>query len=501
MESWKSKMAYTFRRLLPVMVMLCASLAGTANVMADADSLWRKANSKMEAGLPHEALSDLFIILERADAAPRDVPDSILASTLLLTGNIYLGFNDFLNSSRYYERTIEATANPDIQLKAIYNLSVNYALLGEEQKALETNARIRQLEVSDTLLRHYDQAISMAFIEKAFGHADQSAPLFHKGLSIADSMGARGISYRLTPFSELAEYYEKQGEQDSALTYFHRYENLAMQLKVPQMIADSQRGLMRLYIKSGDRQKALYYSTRYMATMDSMVDMTRFIRISADRERKRENADNERIQNLQFTVSKQKAVLYAILTVAVIGAVIFIFAHTLRGRTRQLFARNREIAMLQNNQMLASEQDAPKTTENDSSDNPQPDTDQRGLMDRIRQELSKPENFCDPSYSIAILAQSIGINSHYVSEAINTSTGDNFRALLNRYRIDEGRRRLTSDPAYQSLTIKSIGESVGFKSPSNFVIAFKKITGMTPSLYQKMAKEECKNQPEIQCLK
>lgn len=487
-----------FKTFSVAIVIMCMFIPGITDAMPGVDSLWREANVKMESGLPHEALSDLFIILELADDSPQTVPDSILASTLLLTGNIYLGFNDFVNSSRYYERTIKATGNPDIKLKAIYNLSVNYALLGEEQKALGTNACIRQLDVADTLLRQYDQIISMAFIEKAFGHAEQSAPLFHRGLAIANSMGPRGRSYRLTPFSELAEYYEKQGEQDSALIYFHRYEDLALQLKVPQMIADSQRGLMRMYIKSGDRQKALDYSNRYMATMDSMVDMTKFIRISADRERRRESADNERIQNLQFTVSKQKAVLYAISAILVITLAIVLFARTLRGRTRQLFARNREIAMLQNSQIQSNEyNNMPNEPEHLALDQPSPHegTDQHGLMDRIIQEISKPDNFCDPSYSIATLAQSLGVNSHYVSDAINTSTGDNFRALLNRYRIDEGRRRLTSDPAYQSLTIKSIGESVGFKSPSNFVIAFRKITGMTPSLYQKMAKEENKNNP------
>lgn len=468
-----------------------------ANTRTIVDSLWREANGKMEAGSPHDALSDLFVILEQAESNPRAVPDSSLASVLLLTGNIYLGFNDFLNSSRYYERAIRTSSNPDIQLKAIYNLSVNYALLGEDRKALETNTRIRQLNVADTLLRQYDYIISKAFIEKTFGHARQSESLFRKGLGIAGSMGDRGESYRLTPLSELSEYFEKQGKRDSALLYCHRYEELALKLKVPQMIADAQRGLMRLYIENGDRRKALDYSNRYMATMDSMVDMTRFIRISSDRERKRESTDYERIQNLQFTVSKQKAALYTILAVVVIGAVIFIFARTLRGRTRQLFARNREIAILQDSQIQSSDTVGTEPLDSGSStvSVPNEDADQRMLMDKIRAELSKPENFCDPAYSITMLAQAIGSNTHYVSEAINATTGDNFRALLNRYRIDEGRRRLTSDPAYQSLTIKGIGESVGFKSPSNFVIAFKKLTGITPSLYQKMAKEESKKHP------
>ena len=41
---------------------------------------------------------------------------------------------------------------------------------------------------------------------------------------------------------------------------------------------------------------------------------------------------------------------------------------------------------------------------------------------------------------------------------------------------------------YGNYTIKAIAESVGYKSPTNFISAFKNITGITPSVYQKIAK-------------
>lgn len=41
---------------------------------------------------------------------------------------------------------------------------------------------------------------------------------------------------------------------------------------------------------------------------------------------------------------------------------------------------------------------------------------------------------------------------------------------------------------YGNYSIQGISESVGYKSASNFIAAFKKMTGMTPSLYQKISK-------------
>ena len=44
------------------------------------------------------------------------------------------------------------------------------------------------------------------------------------------------------------------------------------------------------------------------------------------------------------------------------------------------------------------------------------------------------------------------------------------------------------DARYGHLTVKAVGESVGYRSHATFVNMFKKTTGLTPSLYQKMAR-------------
>ena len=51
-------------------------------------------------------------------------------------------------------------------------------------------------------------------------------------------------------------------------------------------------------------------------------------------------------------------------------------------------------------------------------------------------------------------------------------------------------KRMKDIATYGNYSIQGISESVGFKSASNFIAAFKKTTGMTPSLYQKLSKNE-----------
>lgn len=41
---------------------------------------------------------------------------------------------------------------------------------------------------------------------------------------------------------------------------------------------------------------------------------------------------------------------------------------------------------------------------------------------------------------------------------------------------------------YGGLTIEAIGQSLGFKSRTNFTAIFKRFTGMTPAAYQRMTR-------------
>ncbi|MGM9866391.1 MAG: helix-turn-helix domain-containing protein [Lepagella sp.] len=51
-------------------------------------------------------------------------------------------------------------------------------------------------------------------------------------------------------------------------------------------------------------------------------------------------------------------------------------------------------------------------------------------------------------------------------------------------------RRILDVKHYGNLTIQAIAESVGYRSQSGFVQLFKKATGFTPSMFQKMVREE-----------
>ena len=112
------------------------------------------------------------------------------------------------------------------------------------------------------------------------------------------------------------------------------------------------------------------------------------------------------------------------------------------------------------------------------------------ILSNIVRVMESTDDFCQSDFSIDTLASLVGTNSRYVSEAINEGFDKNFRTFLNEYRIKEAMRRLADIEHYGGYTIKAISESVGYKSQANFISVFTKVTGMKPSIYQKISKEK-----------
>jgi AraC-like DNA-binding protein len=61
--------------------------------------------------------------------------------------------------------------------------------------------------------------------------------------------------------------------------------------------------------------------------------------------------------------------------------------------------------------------------------------------------------------------------------------GKSFTNLINEYRIEKAKELLETE---NNFTVEGIGYESGFNSKSTFFTTFKKITGKTPTEYQKI---------------
>ncbi len=93
----------------------------------------------------------------------------------------------------------------------------------------------------------------------------------------------------------------------------------------------------------------------------------------------------------------------------------------------------------------------------------------------------------DPELSLDSLARHLGTNTAYLSRALNEGLGLSFNEAINRLRVDEVGRRLTTDAANGELL--DIAFAAGFSSKTSFNRSFKARTGKTPSQFRTSANQ------------
>lgn len=83
------------------------------------------------------------------------------------------------------------------------------------------------------------------------------------------------------------------------------------------------------------------------------------------------------------------------------------------------------------------------------------------------------------------LAQRLGVSCRQLDRILKKSYGKSFREMQTESRMEIACDLLGSS----NKTVQEISECVGYSTPSNFVVAFKRFVGMTPTEYRKFYKK------------
>jgi len=111
--------------------------------------------------------------------------------------------------------------------------------------------------------------------------------------------------------------------------------------------------------------------------------------------------------------------------------------------------------------------------------------DSNALDLKLRQLMEVDRLYTQETLSLSHLAAQMEINTHQLSEFINTRFEKSFSQLVREYRVNAAKEMLINEP---QASVLSIGLSTGFTSQSNFYTAFRDITGMPPGSFRKKNK-------------
>jgi AraC-like DNA-binding protein len=158
-----------------------------------------------------------------------------------------------------------------------------------------------------------------------------------------------------------------------------------------------------------------------------------------------------------------------------LAAVYFVAYFSLR--QGEIFAFNQQ-AMVEIKEIIHEEKEKPIARQSRLSD-----VDFETAKQKLEQLMTVDKLFLNSTLGLPELAAKMNASSHQVSYLINEGYGENFFQFINRYRVEEAKRLLTSE-MHRHFNMLGIAFESGFNSKTTFNTTFKKVTGFSPSEYQ-----------------
>lgn len=442
-------------------------------------------------------------------------------------GNVYCVFFDYEKGIDYYLKAYwlcRKGADREVEHDILVNLAGTYTFTGDKEKAWKYYRLSEKTKNPDDPVDVFMSGFSHSLLqleEEPASHALERL----KGLAAYAAANGLEPKYQCFAYQELYIAYQKAGVPDSTLKYLRLCDETAQKYGLQHTFAATLKAFSDFYMERGDKDRAYAYKSRYLDFMDSVCNVREFdvvknqlFTYEVDNTKREISELRTREEESARTVRAQRTAMAAVTLGCVLLAVfLFIVVRQKRRLDRSyadLYAVNREFMdsharlaeRLRKAAETISEKDAliasfGKKAETAATDTAERQTEaakysgsnlddaQRlALADAIQNVMENTTAFCAPNFTLDELARLVGSNSTYVSQAINDTFNKNFSNYVNPYRIHLACARLEDKAGYGHLTMKAIGESVGFKSYTSFVNTFRKVTGITPALYSKMAK-------------
>ncbi len=192
-----------------------------------------------------------------------------------------------------------------------------------------------------------------------------------------------------------------------------------------------------------------------------------------------------------------------IFTVLSLAGIIFYYQRK-KAKQKQLFQNiisRLEQKLKENNSSTFIPKENPLESVIDTTESQKDRTIPEAVEKKILQKLKKfeqSEKFINPNLSLSSLASDLKTNPRYLSEIISQHYGKNFNTYINELRIEYICRNILEDSKYRKYKVGALAEISGFSSAENFSKIFKKITGISPSVFIENATNENKIQTKDQ---
>ncbi len=296
--------------------------------------------------------------------------------------------------------------------------------------------------------------------------------------------------------NQLGYLYLKTRDYKKSIEYLNAAMALEKQHSYPASRIDSFETLAQVYVAMGDKEKSEFFMNKYALLVDSLdyVDKK-----EADLVIKKMVAEVDQ-QHAESSKKQLTVIGILILIAGLVTAILWRRKNkALRKKYEQMMVhlKNEAVALPEEAQEESDENDTETESEFEQEltgkNTISADTEARILKKLTAFE--KSEKYLKKDLTISSLAAQLNTNTKYLSEVIKNNRSQNFNHYINSLRINYIVHKLYNEPKYREYKISYLAEECGYASPQVFVIAFKKINGLTPSYFIQNLKDDKVNIP------
>lgn len=433
--------------------------------------------------------------LHGIELAQKTDTHNLLPPAYINMGNIHSAYNEPEVAVGYYCKAM--TAAYDVEdwqnmMNAAFNLISHVYLNDKNDSVIEVLKVLEDSKIPPTEMLNSNRLFMKSYLSRINGNLDEAINLLKQSRAQIDSKHYPERFANLLQRNE-GSLYLQQNDYSHALQSVKQSRVLAAQHGHLDLESFSDADLSEIYQEMGRKDSADYYKLLSLEISDSLFNTTKYgsIRdLKASFDMRRAN------QALQDMMQKRRThililTIISIAFVVILGLLIRMYVQNRRLRERNLhiYKQMQEKLKFESSENHVSDESEPEDSEPEEKykGSQLKDDDKQRLYAEIMEILKTHPEVYAPDFTIDRLAALVNCKSRYVSQVINELAGKNFNALLSEQRIQEACRRFNDPKIYGKLTIEGIALDLGFKSRSNFATLFKKVTGLTPREYQKIA--------------
>ena len=301
------------------------------------------------------------------------------------------------------------------------------------------------------------------------------------------------IIYTHQDLRSISYLYYQTHRLDSALYYTAELLKLGNKENNLEAVSDAYCLMERIYRQKGDLDAARMMHAKFLVSQDSILNFQNLgtidnLKFIYDLAAERQKASILLAESYRQKKLREIVIFFSGLLLAITIPLLIVIANRhrrLQASYQDLYNQRQQIIEQEDrNRKLRKEHFEAGTT--DESDESGVGRNPDALM--VLSILDKSEEVFESDFSLERLSELTHIRPRTLSMILNEQLHTTFRDLINQYRVREACKKLSDIANYGQYTIEAISQSVGYKSRTSLITAFKKETGLTPSEYQRIAR-------------